>query len=191
MRKGDILADAEQSRACRRGRGSQGQPRHGESRPDECRRGRPQGRSRHGGAGCSHRRSQSRLARKSNTREPRRSRPRTSRASRNLTRATAALGQAEANLNQAQSRLRADMAGPTAEERAIAEAKVVYAEAALADIEAKLAKTTLVAPVDGVVTPARRRTRRGRLARTAGSDSRAPRTSAGSLSPSARTALGH
>ena len=45
-----------------------------------------------------------------------------------------------------------DKAGPTAEERAIAEAKVAYAEAALADIEAKLAKTTLVAPVDGVVT---------------------------------------
>ena len=44
------------------------------------------------------------------------------------------------------------MAGPTAEERAIAKAKVVYAEAALADIEAKLAKTTLVAPVDGVVS---------------------------------------
>ena len=61
------------------------------------------------------------------------------------------------------------MAGPTAEERAIAEAKVVYAEAALADIEAKLAKTTLVAPVDGVVSLLGRRTRRGRLARTAGS----------------------
>ena len=44
------------------------------------------------------------------------------------------------------------MAGPTAEERAIAKAKVVYAEAPLADIEAKLAKTTLVAPVDGVVS---------------------------------------
>jgi multidrug resistance efflux pump len=43
-------------------------------------------------------------------------------------------------------------AGPTKEERAIADAQVAYAKAALADIEAKLAKATLVAPVDGVVT---------------------------------------
>jgi multidrug resistance efflux pump len=40
------------------------------------------------------------------------------------------------------------MAGPTDEERAIQRAKVAYA----ADIEAKFAKTPLVAPVDGVVS---------------------------------------
>ncbi len=44
-----------------------------------------------------------------------------------------------------------DKAGPTAEERASADAKVVLADAATADLEARLAKTRLVAPVDGQV----------------------------------------
>lgn len=63
-----------------------------------------------------------------------------------------AFSQAQAKLDQTKAAHAQDRAGPTAEERAIAETKVAYAEAALADIEAKLAKTTLVAPVDGVVT---------------------------------------
>src|SRR5271165_2673775 len=69
-----------------------------------------------------------------------------------LDEATASLDKAEANYSQLKAAYAEDAAGPTAEERAIAKAKVVYADAALADIEAKLAKTTLVAPVDGVVS---------------------------------------
>ncbi len=69
-----------------------------------------------------------------------------------LDEATASLDKAEANYSQLKAAYAEDVAGPTAEERAIAKAKVVYADAALADIEAKLAKTTLVAPVDGVVS---------------------------------------
>ena len=40
-------------------------------------------------------------------------------------------------------------AGPTAEERALADARVALAEATVADLQAKLDKTRLVAPVDG------------------------------------------
>jgi multidrug resistance efflux pump len=69
-----------------------------------------------------------------------------------LDEATASLDKAKANYSQLKAAYAQDVAGPTAEQRAIAKAKVVYAEAALADIEAKLAKTTLVAPVDGVVS---------------------------------------
>ncbi len=64
---------------------------------------------------------------------------------------TSELGKAEANLGLVQATYAQSKAGPTREERAIAEAKVVSAEAAIADLEAQLAKTTLVAPVDGVV----------------------------------------
>jgi HlyD family secretion protein len=69
-----------------------------------------------------------------------------------LDEATASLDEAKANFSQLKAAYAEDVAGPTAEERAIAKANVIYAEAALADIEAKLAKTTLVAPVDGVVS---------------------------------------
>ena len=62
-----------------------------------------------------------------------------------------AFSQAQAKLDEAKAAQARAKAGPTNEERAIAEAKVAYAEAALADIEAELAKTTLIAPVDGVV----------------------------------------
>jgi len=65
---------------------------------------------------------------------------------------SAALSSAEANLSQLQAAYARSVAGPTEEERAIAKAKVAYAETALADVEAKLAKVTLVAPVDGVVS---------------------------------------
>jgi HlyD family secretion protein len=60
--------------------------------------------------------------------------------------------QAQAKLDAAKAAHAQDKAGPTVEERAIAEAQVAYAEAALADLEATLVKTTLVAPVDGVVS---------------------------------------
>jgi HlyD family secretion protein len=68
-----------------------------------------------------------------------------------LDQATETLGSAEAALRQVQAAYAQSKAGPTKEERAIADAQVAYARAALADIEAKLAKATLVAPVDGVV----------------------------------------
>ena len=69
-----------------------------------------------------------------------------------LDQATEALGSAEADLSQVQAAYAQSKAGPTKEERAIADAQVAYAEATLADIEAKLGKTTLSASVDGVVT---------------------------------------
>ena len=53
-----------------------------------------------------------------------------------------------ASLREAHAR---NKAGPTKEERASAEAKVALAEATVANLEAKLDKTKLVAPVDGVV----------------------------------------
>jgi HlyD family secretion protein len=62
------------------------------------------------------------------------------------------LGSAGATLSGVQAAYAQSKAGPTKEQRAIADAQVAYAKAALADIEAKLAKATLVAPVDGVVT---------------------------------------
>ncbi|MBV9517907.1 MAG: biotin/lipoyl-binding protein [Hyphomicrobiales bacterium] len=68
-----------------------------------------------------------------------------------LDEATAALSKAEASLSLAQANFAQSQAGPTREERAIADAKVVLADATRADLEAKLAKTTLSAPVDGVV----------------------------------------
>ena len=69
-----------------------------------------------------------------------------------LDQATEALGSAEADLSQVQAAYAQSKAGPTKGERAIADAQVAYAEATLANIEAKLDKTTLSAPVDGVVT---------------------------------------
>lgn len=68
-----------------------------------------------------------------------------------LDESAAVLGKAEANLGLVQASHAQSKAGPTGEERAIADAKVTLAEATIADLEAKLAKTTLVAPVDGVV----------------------------------------
>jgi multidrug resistance efflux pump len=60
--------------------------------------------------------------------------------------------QAQAKLDEGKAAYARNIAGPTNEERAIAATKVAYAEAALADIEAQLAKTKLVAPADGVVS---------------------------------------
>jgi len=64
---------------------------------------------------------------------------------------TASLRAAEANLTFKRAAHDQDRAGPTKEEREIAEAKVVLAEAALADLEAKLAKLKLFAPTDGEI----------------------------------------
>ncbi|MBW0004062.1 MAG: biotin/lipoyl-binding protein [Hyphomicrobiales bacterium] len=68
-----------------------------------------------------------------------------------LDEATAALNKAEASQDLAQANYEQSRAGPTREERAIADANVVLADAALADLQAQLEKTTLKAPVDGVV----------------------------------------
>ena len=64
---------------------------------------------------------------------------------------TGALRKAEANLILQRANYARSKAGPTAEERASADAKVALAEAAAATLAAKLAKTTLRAPVDGEV----------------------------------------
>jgi HlyD family secretion protein len=64
---------------------------------------------------------------------------------------TAASSKAQASLVLARAILAMDLAGATKEERAIAEAKVMAGDATVADLEAKVAKTTLLAPTDGVV----------------------------------------
>ena len=64
---------------------------------------------------------------------------------------TAALAKAQADLDLRRSEFAAANAGPTAEERASADARVSLAKATVADLEASFAKTRLVAPVDGVV----------------------------------------
>lgn len=63
----------------------------------------------------------------------------------------AALAKAQASLAVQRAAYARAMAGPTIEERAVADAKVALADAAVASLEAKLAKTRLVAPVDGAV----------------------------------------
>jgi HlyD family secretion protein len=63
----------------------------------------------------------------------------------------ASLQTAEANLAQQRAAYDQNRAGPTKEEREIAQANVVLSEAALADLEAKLAKTKLFAPTDGEI----------------------------------------
>jgi HlyD family secretion protein len=68
-----------------------------------------------------------------------------------LDESTTALSKAQASLDLVRAVHDEDVAGPTTEERAIADAKVAVGEATVADLEAKLAKTTLLAPTDGVV----------------------------------------
>jgi multidrug resistance efflux pump len=62
-----------------------------------------------------------------------------------------ALKRAEASLILMRAGYAQNKAGPTKEDRASAEAKVALADATLADLQAKLAKTVIMAPVDGVV----------------------------------------
>jgi multidrug resistance efflux pump len=64
---------------------------------------------------------------------------------------TAALAKTQADLEFKRAQHAAGKAGPTAEERALADARVVLAEATVADLQAKLDKTRLMAPADGVV----------------------------------------
>jgi HlyD family secretion protein len=64
---------------------------------------------------------------------------------------TAALTKSIADLELKRAQYAAGIAGPTAEERALAEARVALAGATVADLEAKLDKARLMAPVDGVV----------------------------------------
>jgi multidrug resistance efflux pump len=64
---------------------------------------------------------------------------------------TAALAKSEADLALKRAQHAAGAAGPTAEERILADARVALAEATVADLQAKLDKTRLTAPVDGVV----------------------------------------
>ena len=64
---------------------------------------------------------------------------------------TAALASSEADLELKRAQHAAGSAGPTAEERALADARVALAESTVADLQAKLDKTRLVAPVDGTI----------------------------------------
>jgi len=59
---------------------------------------------------------------------------------------------ARANVAEAEANLDAARAGPTREQRAIADAQVQAAEAALAVLERRLDKTILRTPTDGVVS---------------------------------------
>jgi HlyD family secretion protein len=63
----------------------------------------------------------------------------------------ASLREAEAALALAQSAEARDRAGPTREERIVADSQVAQADAKVADLEAQFAKTQLVAPIDGVI----------------------------------------
>ena len=68
-----------------------------------------------------------------------------------LDESNASLAKATADLDFKRAQLAAARAGPTAEERALADARVALAEAIVADLQAKLDKTRLAAPVDGTV----------------------------------------
>jgi multidrug resistance efflux pump len=61
------------------------------------------------------------------------------------------LKKAEGSVAELEATLARNKAGPTIEERAIADAKVVLASTATADIEAQLDKITIRAPIDGVI----------------------------------------
>jgi HlyD family secretion protein len=63
----------------------------------------------------------------------------------------ASLAKAQADLDLKRAQHAAASAGPIAEERVLADARVVLAEATVADLQAKLDKTRLLAPVDGTV----------------------------------------
>jgi HlyD family secretion protein len=63
----------------------------------------------------------------------------------------ASLREAEAALEMAQSAEARDRAGPTREERIVADSQVAQADAKVADLQAQFAKTQLLAPTDGVV----------------------------------------
>jgi HlyD family secretion protein len=68
-----------------------------------------------------------------------------------LDESNASLAKAQADLALKQARWAEAKAGPTAEVRTLAEARVALAAAAVVDAEAQVAKTLLVAPRDGTV----------------------------------------
>ncbi|ANY82752.1 hypothetical protein BB934_31375 (plasmid) [Microvirga ossetica] len=63
----------------------------------------------------------------------------------------ATLAKAQADLDLKQAQFAAANAGPTAEERSLADARVALASATIDDLQAKLDKTTLRAPLDAMV----------------------------------------
>ncbi|MGI3901512.1 MAG: HlyD family secretion protein [Janthinobacterium lividum] len=63
----------------------------------------------------------------------------------------ASLTKAQADLDGKRAAAAADKAGPTVEERRLADAKLVAAQAATASLQAQLDKTRLLAPTDGAV----------------------------------------
>jgi HlyD family secretion protein len=69
-----------------------------------------------------------------------------------LDQATNDVASARADVTEAEANHAAAVAGPTREQRAIADAEVQAAAAALAVLERRLAKTVLRAPADGVVS---------------------------------------
>jgi multidrug resistance efflux pump len=68
-----------------------------------------------------------------------------------LDESNASLAKAKADLDLKRAQFAAARAGPTAEERALADARVALAEATVADLEARLGKLRLVAPADATV----------------------------------------
>ena len=68
-----------------------------------------------------------------------------------LDESTASLAKAKAELELKRAEAAEASAGPTAEERALADARVALAEATVATLQAQLDKTVLTAPVDGTI----------------------------------------
>ena len=68
-----------------------------------------------------------------------------------LDESNASLAKAEADLALKQANWAQAKAGPTSEERALADAKVALAAAAVSDAQVRLDKTELIAPADGTV----------------------------------------
>ncbi|MGX5846660.1 HlyD family secretion protein [Mesorhizobium sp. PL10] len=68
-----------------------------------------------------------------------------------LDESTASLAKAKADLDLKRAEWAEASAGPTAEERAVADARVALAEATVAGLQARQDKTMLTAPVDGTI----------------------------------------
>lgn len=64
---------------------------------------------------------------------------------------SASLAKAKADLDLKQAQAAEATAGPTTEERALADAQVALAEATVRDLQAQLDKTRLIAPADGTI----------------------------------------
>ena len=108
------------------------------------------GTSRHARARYRNGERQTCFTRSSNSAERRSSRRRVA-SRQDLEKSTAAVETANANLASAKERYEAARLGPTHEERAVADAKVEVAAAAVAVVAARVAKLRIRAPSDGVV----------------------------------------